>query len=57
MPLRLRGGGGWMKRRFDVGLRWRSRRVLVLEGLGEVQDAGEQVLGVIGLWASRGGGR
>lgn len=46
-----------MRRRFDVGLRRRSKRVLVLEGLGEVQDAGEQVLAVIGLWASRGGGR
>ena len=46
-----------MRRRFDVRVRWWSMRILVLEGLGEVQDAGEQVLGVLGLWAGRGGGR
>ena len=30
-----------MRMRSDVGLRWRSMRMSVLEGLGEVQDAGE----------------
>ena len=45
-----------MRTGFDVGIRWRNK-VLILEGLGEVQDVGEQVLGVIGLWAGPGGGR
>lgn len=46
-----------MRRRLDVGLRWRSRRGLVLGGLEEVQDAGGLLLGVSDLWAGRGGGR
>ena len=46
-----------MRSRFDVGLRWRRKKILVLEGLGEVQDVGEQPLGALGLWAGRGGGR
>ena len=46
-----------MRKRLDVGLRWRSRRVLVLEGPGEVQDAGVQLLGALGLWAGHEGGR
>lgn len=40
-----------MRTRFDVRLRWWNREVLGLEGLGEVQDASEQLLGVLGLWA------
>ena len=46
-----------MRTSFDVGLRWRSERNVALEDLGEVQDAGELLLGVLGLWAGRGGGR
>ena len=46
-----------MRKRLDVGLRWRSRRVLALEGLGEVRDVGGQLLGALGLWEGRGGGR
>lgn len=43
-----------MRTRFDGRLRWWSKKILVLEGLGEVQDAGEQVLGMLGLRADRG---
>ena len=46
-----------MRTSFDVQVRWWSKRSLVLEGLGEVQDAGEQVLGMLGLRADREGGR
>ena len=40
--------------RLDVRIRCWSKKILVLEGLGEVQDAGEQVLGLLGLRADRG---
>ena len=49
MLLRLRYGRGWMRTRFDVRLRWWNREVLGLEGLGEVLDASEQLLEVLGL--------
>ena len=43
--------------RIGVRFRWRSTKTLVLEGLGEVRAAGEQVLGLLGPMADRGGGR
>lgn len=46
-----------MRTRFDVGLRCCGKEILVPEGFGEVQDAGESLLEVLGLWAGRGGGR
>ena len=46
-----------MRTRFDVRVRWRSTRILFLEGLGEVQDVGDQVLGMLGPRVDHGGGR
>ena len=46
-----------MRTRFDVRFRWWNKKVLVLEGPGEVQDADEQVLGMLGRREDRGGGR
>ena len=46
-----------MRMRFDVRVRRRRKKILVLEGLGEVQDVGELILGMLGLRADREGGR
>lgn len=46
-----------MRTKFDVRIRCWSKKIFVLEGLGEVRDAGEQVLGLLGPMADRGGGR
>lgn len=46
-----------MRTRFDVRFRWWSKKILVLEGFGEVQAASEQVLGMLDPRADRGGGR
>ena len=46
-----------MRTRFDVRVRWWSKEIWVLVGLVVVQDAGESLLGVLGLWAGREGGR
>ena len=45
-----------MRTRFDVRVRRRRKKILVLEGLGEVRDAGELILGMLGPMADRGGG-